>query len=210
MAETPVLHSKSSSASVRTDGDHGLLLNTLDGSHKRQESDSGVWGERDYIRTKRRKLNDQFLSLDVLEASSIFRGVTIYVNGWTQPIADDLKEMIRSHGGRYEYNIYSKSRVTHTIASNLPNNKILNPGRRIVCTPAWIVDSIASGRRLPVDKYLLYSGGGGQQRLVLEERERSPQEEQGGGTVRSFGNSRSYNISSYFVVPTMSNKRLSY
>ena len=53
---------------------------------------------------------------------------------------------------------YSSS-ITHVIATNLPTAKIrrLNEKSTAVCTPAWIVDSIAAGEQLHVDYYRLYS-----------------------------------------------------
>lgn len=135
------------------------LSGPLLGKRKREDEvsnwESGDLG--DYMRIKQRKLRDQFRGLSTPYLSSIFEGVTIYVNGWTQPTADELKEMIHSHGGGYESNIYSNSKITCTIASNLPNSKIKNLGTSTVCTPDWIVDSIKAGKRLPLDKYLLYS-----------------------------------------------------
>ena len=166
----------------------GTLLDSLSHKRQREESsnwDSGDWGE--YMRIKHRKLNDQFRDSNTPKVSSVFEGVSIYVNGWTQPNADELKELVRSHGGHYEYNLYSNAVVTHTIATNLPNAKIKNIGKSIVCTPAWIVDSVAAGRQLPVDQYLLYGQGmDGQKRLAFETktgRESSPPKETSRCTV---------------------------
>ena len=119
------------------------------------------------MQAKRRKLQDQFQGLGQTQQSSIFDRVTIYVNGWTQPDADELKRLIHAHGGNYEYHVYSGAgRITHVIASNLPNSKVRNIGGTIVCTPNWIVDSIAANKLLPVHKYQLYSqDGAGQRRL---------------------------------------------
>ena len=121
------------------------------------EDDSGNWDHHSYMRIKRRKLQDQYLSLGQQE-STIFAGVTIYVNGHTHPTADELKLLIQAHGGGYEYMPYS-SRITHIIASNLPTAKIrrLTEKSTAVCKPAWIVDSVAAGKQLPVDQYRLYS-----------------------------------------------------
>lgn len=158
---------------------HKSLADTLNGSRKRQESDNLDSEDiGDYMKLKRRKLHDQFLDSEGLNISSIFEGVTIYVNGWTQPTADELKEMIHAHGGHYVYNLYSRAPVTHTIATNLPNSKIKNIGKTIVCTPAWVVDSIACGRQLPVDSYLLYSAESGQKQLAFgKEKKTSPLED---------------------------------
>ncbi len=115
---------------------------------------------------KKRKLEDQFQDMCQDKKTEIFKGVTIYVNGWTQPDADELKRLMHAHGGNYVYNLWSRSRVTHIIATNLPNVKVRKIGDTVVCSPEWIVDSIAARRQLPVLKYQLYSqNGSGQKRL---------------------------------------------
>ena len=125
------------------------------------------WDMREYFQVKRRKLRDQFHDMGCAQ-SSIFEGVTIYVTGWTQPNADELKRMIHAHGGSYEYNLYANPKITHTIATNLPNAKVKTLGEAIVCTPEWIVDSITAGQQLPVDKYRLYAPSRGQKKLRFE------------------------------------------
>lgn len=139
------------------------------------KEEEGVWDGWGYMRAKKRKLREQFDMLDQKPISEIFSGVTVYVNGWTQPNADELKRLIHSHGGHYEYNLYGDSGVTHTIATNLPNAKIRNLKDTCVCTPNWIVDSIAAGKRLPVKNYLLYDRHGtGQKKLKFTEIKNSP------------------------------------
>ena len=133
----------------RHDGDRGKL-------QIRGEKEE-MWDGREYMRAKKRKLRDQFADLVQEQASNIFAGVTVYVNGWTQPNADELKRLVHAHGGRYEYNLYGDACVTHTIATNLPHAKIRNLNGGFVCTPDWIVDSVAAGRRLPEESYLLYA-----------------------------------------------------
>ena len=125
------------------------------------------WDIREYFQAKRRKLRDQFHDMGCAQ-SSIFEGVTIYVTGWTQPNADELKRMIHAHGGSYEYNLYTNPKITHTIATNLPNAKVKTLGEAIVCTPEWIVASITAGQQLPVDKYRLYAPSRGQKKLRFE------------------------------------------
>lgn len=135
-----------------------------------KKEEEGVWDGWGYMRAKKRKLREQFDMLDQKPISEIFSGVTIYVNGWTQPNADELKRLIHSHGGHYEYNLYGDSNVTHTIATNLPNVKIRNLKDTCVCTPNWIVDSIVAGKRLPVKNYFLYDRHGtSQKRLKFAE-----------------------------------------
>uniref|UniRef100_A0A7M5WQM1 DNA repair protein REV1 n=2 Tax=Clytia hemisphaerica TaxID=252671 RepID=A0A7M5WQM1_9CNID len=61
------------------------------------------------------------------------------------------------HGGKYQHS-FSKTYVTHVIATNLPDSKIKNLKRNDkVVRPNWIVDSLKAGRLLSIDKYLLYS-----------------------------------------------------
>lgn len=120
---------------------------------------------RSYMSVKKRKLADQFHGMAGQKESTIFQGVTVHVNGWTEPSNDELKRMIHAHGGNYVFNLYGNTKVTHTIASNLPNFKIKTLGDSVVCTPAWIVDSIAAGHQLPTDGYLLYKNHGNQKRL---------------------------------------------
>ncbi|KAL1465628.1 hypothetical protein WDU94_005182 [Cyamophila willieti] len=114
------------------------------------------WGG--YMEAKKRKLEEQFES----EANGdrtrggIFQGVAIFVNGYTNPSAEELKALMLLHGGIYHH--YESSRTTHIIASNLPHTKIkkLKPGEKII-KPEWIVDSIASGKLMDHKKYLLIS-----------------------------------------------------
>ena len=132
--------------------------------------------QKGYYVAKRRKLQAQFEALGEegkASRSSIFEGVTIYVNGWTQPSAAELKEIIYEHGGKYEYKLHSRSQVTHTIASNLPNSKILNIGQSIVCRPDWIIDSIAAKEKLPVENYLVYKTQGRQKKLEFSKHVKS-------------------------------------
>lgn len=132
----------------------------------REGQDQDGWDNIEgYMSVKLSKLRNQFENIGTGKKSSIFEGVCIYVNGWTNPCADELKQMMFEHGGRYEYNFYSRSMVTHTIASNLPNSKIQNLGSSIVCTPDWIVDSIKANSCLPIDNYLLYKRNNGQKKL---------------------------------------------
>ena len=72
------------------------------------------------------------------------------------------------------YNAYPGARITHVIATNLPNVKVRALGDTLVCTPQWVVDSIAAGKQLPVHEYLLYSrDGAGQGKLNFKRCQRT-------------------------------------
>ena len=55
------------------------------------------------------------------------------------PPSDDLKRLILKHGGNFHH-YYSRNKVTHIVASNLPNSKITHIGTKVVVKPEWITD----------------------------------------------------------------------
>ncbi|XP_065648104.1 uncharacterized protein LOC100208934 isoform X4 [Hydra vulgaris] len=75
----------------------------------------------------------------------------------TDPSSDELKRLVGENGGQYQH-YFSKTHVTHVIATNLTSSKIkdLKKNDQVV-HPDWIVDCVSAGKLLPVDKYLLYS-----------------------------------------------------
>ncbi|XP_040849733.1 DNA repair protein REV1 isoform X3 [Ochotona curzoniae] len=109
---------------------------------------------------KVQKLEEQFRSDTALQkdgaSSSIFSGVAIYVNGYTDPSAEELRNLMMLHGGQYHV-YYSRSKTTHIIATNLPNAKIKELKGEKVIRPEWIVESIKAGRLLSCIPYQLYS-----------------------------------------------------
>ncbi|KAH3821242.1 DNA repair protein REV1-like [Dreissena polymorpha] len=94
-----------------------------------------------YMNAKRQKLKDQFdqdiprqLQKEDSGGSKIFAGVAIYVNGYTKPSSDELKRLMMLHGGTYETYLY-RTRVTHVIATNLPDSKVKEiRGLKVVTT----------------------------------------------------------------------------
>ncbi|ONK59290.1 uncharacterized protein A4U43_C08F4930 [Asparagus officinalis] len=109
---------------------------------------------------KNRKLRQQFAAAVVSSSSlasenpggggmekGIFRGVSVFINGFTVPLSQELKDFMLKHGGQFE-NYFSRHRVTHIICSNLPDRKIKNfrafsQGLPIV-KPTWILDVVAN------------------------------------------------------------------
>ncbi|XP_069034986.1 DNA repair protein REV1 isoform X2 [Lepisosteus oculatus] len=88
--------------------------------------------------------------------SSIFRGVAIYVNGYTDPTADELRRLMMLHGGQFHV-YYSRSKTTHIIATKLPHSKIKELKGEKVVRPEWITDSIKAGHLLSHIQYQLYA-----------------------------------------------------
>ncbi|KAJ8868119.1 hypothetical protein PR048_031928 [Dryococelus australis] len=109
-----------------------------------------------YMAAKKYKLEQQFSEDAAQEAirGKIFTGVAIFVNGYTRPTAEELKQIMLQHGGTYHQ--YKSQVTTHVIASNLPDSKVrqLKEQSKVV-RPEWVTDSLAAGRLLDYRKYLL-------------------------------------------------------
>nr|XP_022907098.1 DNA repair protein REV1 [Onthophagus taurus] len=125
---------------------------------KNRDEDNGFgeWGG--YMEAKKAKLSEQFdvISSNIEKKSLIFEGISILVNGYTQPSADELKFLMAEHGGRFHLYPNQRGVTTHIIATNLPNIKI-NQGNIPVVNPKWITDSIDAKKLVYFKKYLLYS-----------------------------------------------------
>ncbi|EYU42716.1 hypothetical protein MIMGU_mgv1a023736mg [Erythranthe guttata] len=118
-----------------------------------------------YMAVKNQKLHEQFdaaASSSSHSAStsgkSIFRGVSIFVDGYTVPSNQELRGYMLKYGGRFE-NYFSRHRVTHIICSNLPDSKIKNlrafSGGLPVVKPAWLLDSVVANKLLSWIPYQL-------------------------------------------------------
>lgn len=122
-----------------------------------------AWGG--YMNAKILKLEEQFTARGDKEESKlsdIFNGVSIFVNGYTIPSADELKTLMSRHGG--VYHTYQRS-DDYIIASNLPDTKVKRMSLVKVVKPEWITDSITSNRLLDYRDYLLYKNSRTQPRL---------------------------------------------
>ncbi|KAK9382713.1 uncharacterized protein V2V93DRAFT_316133, partial [Kockiozyma suomiensis] len=110
-----------------------------------------------YLTNKKRKLqdldlnlkeNDSFGAADV-SADQLFRGCSIYVNGYTSPSISVLHRLVVLHGGRFCQYMDSKTSITHIVASSLTPKKHIEFNSYRVVRPEWIVESIDAGRLLP-------------------------------------------------------------
>lgn len=107
---------------------------------------------------KKSKLEEQFAQ-DALKnpykESDLFAGISIFVNGLTNPSADELKRIMMKNGG--VYHTYQRSSTTFVIASNLPDVKVRQITSAKIINPQWIVDCLAERRIVDYSKYLLYT-----------------------------------------------------
>ncbi|XP_072743244.1 DNA repair protein Rev1 isoform X2 [Anoplolepis gracilipes] len=138
--------------------------------HAWSENGFEEWGG--YMAAKKAKLEEQFretANKEFKETSKLFEGIAIFVNGYTDPSSDELRRLMMIHGGLYHHYMHPKI-TTHIIASNLPYSKIVmyrksqNPIP--ICKPQWIIDSIAAGKVLNFQNYLLYSNDTNVQSLL--------------------------------------------
>ncbi|XP_043252176.1 DNA repair protein REV1 isoform X2 [Colletes gigas] len=134
---------------------------------KKKKDDA--WGENGfedwggYMAAKQAKLEEQFRNVankEFKHASNLFNGIAIFVNGYTDPTADELRRLMMEYGGIYHHYMRPGA-TTHIIASNLPYSKIVMYRKSQhpipICKPQWITDSIMAGRILNIQNYLLYS-----------------------------------------------------
>lgn len=112
---------------------------------------------------KMQKLQQQFRE-DAAKANpyrktDLFAGVSIHVNGLTNPSADELKRIMMTHGGVFD-TYHRPGLTTFIVAQNLPDVKIRalvkSKSRRII-GPDWIVDCVREMRILDYSRYLLYT-----------------------------------------------------
>ncbi|XP_065342179.1 DNA repair protein Rev1 isoform X1 [Cloeon dipterum] len=118
------------------------------------------WGG--YMNAKKAKLEEQFKAGASKEShlqttSKIFSGISVYVNGYTIPTADEIKMAMMLHGGQF-HQYYSASKTRFIIASNLADAKLKKiKGQPKVVKPQWIADCVAAEKLLDFRPYLLYS-----------------------------------------------------
>ncbi|GAA6021100.1 hypothetical protein JCM10207_003363 [Rhodosporidiobolus poonsookiae] len=111
-----------------------------------------------YMRNKRAKLQVQNKALldDDQQAPQIFKGLAIYINGFTDDITlPELQELLIRHGAVYVPYLDQKGLVTHIIATNLTPRKRVEFAAYKVAKPEWLIDSAKAGRLLDWKEYAL-------------------------------------------------------
>lgn len=121
-----------------------------------RDEDNGFseWGG--YFEAKKSKLEEQFaVASDPFRKSNLFDGISIFVNGRTNPSADELKRIMMVHGGTYHH--YERSHTNFIIASNLPDVKVRKMDTSKILSAQWVVDCVEQMRVLDYKPYLLYT-----------------------------------------------------
>ncbi|KAI0927848.1 hypothetical protein AcW2_004036 [Taiwanofungus camphoratus] len=144
---------------------HSVDSNAEDSSylatHTYGASRFGEFGE--YMTRKRAKLQIQNAEMDMDEgergaSNRIFRGLQIYINGWTEPSVQDLRQLIIQYGGIYHAYLDKKSLVTHIITCSLTPAKIREFKHMKVVRPEWLVESARAGVLLPWHDFIFRPG----------------------------------------------------
>ncbi|EAU81859.1 REV1 [Coprinopsis cinerea okayama7 len=113
-----------------------------------------------YMHRKRAKLQIQNDSLKGKEVKDgIFKGLAIYINGWTQPSVQDLRQLIIQHGGVFQPYLDKKSIVTHIITCSLTPAKMREFKHMKVVRPEWLVESAKAGGLLPWRDFIYIPDG---------------------------------------------------
>ncbi|KAH8260623.1 hypothetical protein KR038_009064 [Drosophila bunnanda] len=119
-----------------------------------EDNGFGEWGG--YFEAKKSKLEEQFIAAsDPFRKSDLFQGISIFVNGRTDPSADELKRIMMVHGGTYHH--YERSHTTYTIASTLPDVKVRNMNLSKFISAKWVVDCLAQKKIVDYKPYLLFT-----------------------------------------------------
>ncbi|KAK7688879.1 hypothetical protein QCA50_007570 [Cerrena zonata] len=130
----------------------------------------GGFGE--YMARKRAKLQVQNTELqDIGTTNKIFNGLQIYINGWTEPSVQDLRQLIIKYGGIYHPYLDKKGLVTHIITCYLTPNKIKEFQHMKVVRPEWLTESVNAGTLLPWSGFRYQAN----ERLEQEQGKRAPQ-----------------------------------
>ncbi|WKY11949.1 hypothetical protein Q1695_003487 [Nippostrongylus brasiliensis] len=131
----------------------------LDTSLSKMQNDqnSGEVSFGRYMRLKKDKLHYQ-VNVDGRPrevASDLFKGVSVFVNGYTEPPALEIRRLIQAHGGEYHC-YYEHGTTTYVLASSLANVKISKTRKNeTFVKPEWLIDCIAAGKLLDVQPYIL-------------------------------------------------------
>ena len=129
-----------------------------------------MWSHHQYYEQKNRRIVEQITKQGESDPkrcsnclcrskSSIFKGVSVYIDGHTQVPYLVLRQMICDHGGRFDP-FFTGSGTTHFVAENLSYAKLKQLSYSLisimfskskqsmyVVSPDWITESVKAGKR---------------------------------------------------------------
>ncbi|KAJ6606232.1 hypothetical protein DFH09DRAFT_1353423 [Mycena vulgaris] len=123
----------------------------------------GEFGE--YMQRKRAKLQIQNSEMNATTSSQIFKGVAVYVNGWTSPSIQEIRALLVLHGGVFEPYLVNLSLVTHIVTCVLTEAKMREFKNRKVVRPEWLTESVKAGLLLPWKDFEFVQGARSQRTL---------------------------------------------
>ena len=108
------------------------------------------------------QLGEQYADDAAAEGSKpkgVFTGVSIFVNGLTNPSWMELKHIMIEHGGKFQ-NYYSRASVTHIVCAHLTDAKLeqlrhADRNHPPVVKPEWVTASLDAGTLQPVADFAL-------------------------------------------------------
>lgn len=156
------------SAALGIDGPVGLVSSEV-GDQRYQPKTINIHGQtfeinsfNDYMRMKIAKLNHQVnseKSKPYEKVSETLKGYSVFVNGYTEPPALVIRDLMMAHGGEYHC-YYQHGITTYTIASSIATAKINRIREKEIFIKAdWITESIAAGKPLDYREFLIYEKG---------------------------------------------------
>ncbi|KAJ7118629.1 hypothetical protein C8R43DRAFT_1099174 [Mycena crocata] len=116
----------------------------------------GEFGE--YMQRKRAKLQIQNSEITAAPTSQIFKGLAVYVNGWTSPSIQVLRALLVQHGGIFRPYLDNKSIVTHIVTCTLTEAKMRDLKNVKVVRPEWLTESVKAGTLLPWTNFIFVPG----------------------------------------------------
>ncbi|KAL0578346.1 deoxycytidyl transferase [Marasmius crinis-equi] len=140
--------------------------NRLEASLKRshnQLQEDNIYGEAhfggfgEYARRKRAKLqiqNTGNVEEELSKEPQIFKGIAVFITGWTNPSIQELRALIVRHGGEFHAYLDKKSLVTHIVTSSITPAKVREFKNMKVVRPEWLVESAKRGTLLPWQDYI--------------------------------------------------------
>ncbi|KAF9028865.1 hypothetical protein BDP27DRAFT_1387042 [Rhodocollybia butyracea] len=123
-------------------------------SHDEQIYGAARFGDfGQYMKRKRAKL--QIQNKDIAGNGAYFMEFrSMYINGYTNPSIQVLRELIVRHGGIFQPYLDKKTIVTHIVTNSLTPAKITEWKHMKVVRPEWLVDSVDRDILLPWSDYI--------------------------------------------------------